>query len=136
MEKNTEAILQEIVDLLGHESDTKLRSLLEDLLSDVKKEKSLNSVLDNSLNVESLLNTKTITHGHDLETIRRLLKQLEEKIEALLEKIVCLLKELRNKLKQDLLGRKKLLRLVLELVNLINLKHLLEKLEAILDKKN
>ncbi|WP_096199797.1 hypothetical protein [Bacillus sp. FJAT-45350] len=142
---NKDKTLQEIINLLRLQSDTDVRCLLDTLLEDVRKDILVNPVLDKQLDLESLLKHKkahTLPQLHDLDTFRKIRKQLEERIEALLERIKCLLEELRKqrKLGKDLvkhvpLQRKRLLKLLLSLINLINLKNLLENLESISDKR-
>lgn len=144
MEERLEATVQEILKLLGGQSDTKVRSLLESLLEDSRNSNLLNLDLGNQLDVESLLNINTETilpHTIDLDTLRELRQQIEEKIEALIEKIVCLLEKHRKKRrvgkdlgKRDSLEKKRLLKAILALIQLINHKNLIEKLETIAEK--
>ncbi|WP_078429192.1 hypothetical protein [Alkalihalobacterium alkalinitrilicum] len=141
MEKKTELTLQELLKRLGVESEAKLRDLLESLLEDSKKGHLIKPKLDKHLDIESLLKInreQTLPHLIDLDVLRKIRKQLEEKIEALIEKIVSLLEQLRKQ-RKDLvkhvpLERKRLLKLLLALVNLINLKDLIERLESIIEK--
>ncbi|OIJ14514.1 hypothetical protein BKP35_06445 [Anaerobacillus arseniciselenatis] len=144
MEERLEATVQEILKLLGGQSDTKVRSLLESLLEGSRNANLVNLDLGNQLDVKSLLNINTETilpHTIDLDTLRELLQQIEEKIEALIEKIVCLLKQHQKKRrvgkglgKRDSLERKRLLTAILDLIQLINHKNLIEKLETIVKK--
>ncbi|MCT8139189.1 hypothetical protein H1D32_16645 [Anaerobacillus sp. CMMVII] len=137
MKKQPDRNLQEILRLLGLQSDTKVRCLLESLIDDSR----LLPGLENNLNIESLLRfdrDKASPNFIDLDNLRCIRKQIEEKIEALIEKLVCLLERLRKQRKlckdlrkHDPLERKRLLKLVITLINLINLRSLIDRLVSL-----
>ncbi|RXI99799.1 hypothetical protein DS745_12995 [Anaerobacillus alkaliphilus] len=144
MKKTT---LQDLLKLLGLQSDKKLKSLLQSILEDEVSEVNFRSLgFGDQLNLQSLLPINRSENLLDLrlptlvdaETLRCLLKKIEAKIEALIEKILCLLKQLQKQRKnssnldplalRDL--KRRLLKFILNLINLTQIKDLLERLDG------
>ena len=127
MKRKPDTTLQDLLELLDSKVDYKTRCLLESLLGELK-------IGDLANHFDTDKKKDSLPHFGNLEHLRKLLKQIEEKIEALLERIVCLLKQLKVGVKRDSLERRRILKLILELINLINLKNVLEGLLANLEK--
>lgn len=132
----TESTLQEILKLLGHQSDNRIKNLLESIVDEIRKEKP---VLDKQVDIHSLLKfNKGLLSPDvlDLKELRKLLQRIEAKIEGLLDEIACLLKKLRKAGKNlvDALDKKRLLKLIVKLINLFNLKNIIERIIDLIEK--
>lgn len=129
-----ESTLRDLLNLNVVRLDRKLRSLIEGILDELKDGKqAVRDGLDDLQDVDSILRRRDdlLSDLLDLD-LRELLNRIEARIEALLEELVRLLQQLRRDRKDakkcppDL--RKRLIRLLLALLNLLHLRDLLKKL--------
>ncbi|ADU29297.1 hypothetical protein [Evansella cellulosilytica] len=140
MDKKIETTLRELLNIRELKSDVKLRGLIESLLKELKRPDIVSPALVDHLDLKSHLKRgkePILPDLHDLDFLKRILKRIEGRIDDLLDKLVCLLKDLRNKSKskkQDPSIKKQILKLLLQLINLLNIKSLIEKLHKVEEK--